>query len=108
MDIDYFIQTLSASAIEDELHSLERAGYQLWVAIGARSNQSTMELADAYGLRYLVDRIREIVAQIAAALASRPDLHPSLVDAAEVERHIIWLCLQVQAGYVEPEDSPCC
>lgn len=108
MDIDYFIQTLSASAIEDELDSLERAGYQLLMAIGARSNRSTMEVADAYGLEYLVSRIRAIVTQIAAVLASRPDLHSSLVDAAEVERHIIWLCLEVQAGYVEPDDPPCC
>ncbi len=108
MDIDHFIKTLNAAAIDEELDALQQTGYQLLMVISAHSERSTMELTDAYGLRYLVDRIREIVAQIAAALASRPDLHSSLVDAAEVERHIIWLCLQVQAGYVEPEDSPCC
>jgi hypothetical protein len=105
---NHLINTLNAAAIEDELDEIEQTGHDLRVAIGAQSNRSPMQLADAYGLGYLVDRIREIVTQIAAALESRPDLHSSLVDAAEVERHIIWLCLQVQAGYVEPDDSPCC
>ncbi len=105
---DFFVKNLNAATIEDELEGLEQTGHQLWMAIGAQPNRSMMELADTYGLRYLVDRSRAIVTEIAAALASRPDLHVSLVDAAEVERHINWLCLQVQAGSDDPEDPPSC
>jgi len=105
---NHFTESLNAAAIDYELDALEQTGYQLLTAISANSERSTMEVADAYGLEYLVSRIRAIITQIAAALECRPDLHSSLVDAAEVERHIIWLCLQVQAGYVEPDDPPCC
>jgi hypothetical protein len=102
------IENLNAAAIDDELDQIEQTGHQLFLAIVAQPERSTMELADAHGLTYLVDRIRTIVTQIAVALRSRPDLHSSLVDAAEVERHIVCLCLQVQAGCTEPEVRPCC
>lgn len=108
IDAPGFDEATFVAAIDDVLDALEQTGHELLMAISANSERSTMELADAYGLGYLVSRTRAIVTQIAAALECRPDLHSSLVDAAEVERHIIWLCLQVRAGFVEPEDSPCC
>jgi len=102
---DHLTQIVTTS-IADELDQLERAGHELFVAICARPDRPTMELADAHNLGYLIARSRAIVDQLAAALGSTPSLYPALRDAVKSERSIVWLCEQVQAGHVEPEPLP--
>jgi len=94
--------TFDAIAIESELEWLYQAGWAIEEA-GYSSESS-----DAQNLGRLIARSKAIVHPLAAALGSAPTLYHVLVDAITVERHPVTVCLQVQAGYAEPEVWRCC
>ncbi len=82
-----------------------------WIdQVGSRLLQRWIDQSesDPAQLRFLLERSRAIVAQVAREPDPDPALTAVLADARHVTELITWVVLQIQAGTVIEPDVPAC